>query len=86
MIVIPVAYAAQARRFLKKTPDGTPRRVLQKIEALGENPFDHDAKRISGFGEKLFRVRVGQHRILYEVDRDNHQIGIIKIDKRERIY
>jgi mRNA-degrading endonuclease RelE of RelBE toxin-antitoxin system len=41
---------------------------------------------VGGFKEKLFRVRVGEHRILYEVDNDNKAIGIVKIDKRERVY
>jgi len=85
VIVIPVAYAAQARRFLKKTDIGTRRRIVQKIEVLSETPIGHDSKRVGGYSEKLFRVRVGRFRILYELN-PNHEIGIIKIDKRERVY
>ena len=43
-------------------------------------------KTVEGYGEKLFRVRVGDYRILYEVDHKNNLIGIVKIEKRERAY
>ncbi len=38
------------------------------------------------YNEKLFRVRVGDYRILYEVDYKNDQLGIVKLDKRSKVY
>jgi mRNA interferase RelE/StbE len=46
----------------------------------------HDSKTIESSKEKLFRVRVGDYRILYEVDYNGKIIGIVKIDKRENAY
>lgn len=60
------------------------RRIAEKLEELQNNPFPHDMKRIEG--DSLFRIRVGKVRILYEVDYVHKQIGIVKIDKRERVY
>jgi mRNA interferase RelE/StbE len=80
------AYAPQAHRFLKKTTLPDRRRLLQKIEQLRREPIGHDTKRVEGFKEKLFRVRVGSYRILYEIDHKNPLIGIVKIDKRDRAY
>jgi len=62
------------------------KRLLQKIEIVSEQPVIHDTKRVEGYGEKLFRVRVGDHRILYEIDYQNNRIGIVRIDKRSRVY
>lgn len=35
-------------------------------------PEDTESKTVEGYGEKLFRVRVGNYRILYEVDYKNN--------------
>ncbi|MCD6455879.1 MAG: type II toxin-antitoxin system RelE/ParE family toxin [Methanophagales archaeon] len=49
------------------------------------NPVIHDTKTVEG-SKGLFRVRVGDYRILYEVDYKNNLLGIIKIDKKPRVY
>ena len=61
-------------------------RILKRIEKLKHDPVLHDSKIVEGYGEKLFRVRVGDYRILYEVDYNDNLIGIVKIDKRSRVY
>lgn len=79
-----VSFSNQAERYLKKLDKETTNRVLEKIEKLRENPFIQDTKRIEG--TPYFRVRVGKQRILYEVDKSNDFLGIVKIEKRERAY
>ena len=81
-----VEYSNQAWRFLRKTEKKLTERLLRKIESLREQPITHDTKVIRGYKEKLFRARVGDYRILYEIDYKANKIGIIKIDKRERVY
>ena len=71
---------------MKKSDKILAKRVLKKIEKLQETPVLHDSKRIEGSKEKLFRVRIGDYRILYEVDHQNHKLGIVRIDKISRIY
>lgn len=61
-------------------------RILKRIEKLKHDPVLHDSKIVEGYREKLFRVRVGDYRILYEVDYNDNLIGIVKIDKRSRVY
>ncbi|MCD4843097.1 MAG: type II toxin-antitoxin system RelE/ParE family toxin [Methanosarcinales archaeon] len=53
---------------------------------LKNEPIQHDSKRVERYSEKLFRVRVGKYRILYEVDFKDNLIGIVKIDRRARVY
>lgn len=59
---------------------------MTKIEKLQTEPFPQDCKRVVGTKEKLFRVRVGDYRILYLVDYDRNKILIADIDKRTRVY
>ena len=80
------AYSKQARKFLKDAEKILAKRLVKKIEELKAKPFLHDTKTVEGYKEKLFRVRVGDYRILYEVDHANKIIGIVKIDKRPKVY
>ena len=81
-----VKYSKQAQKFLKNTDKILVKRLFQKIDILREEPIIHDTKTVEGYKEKIYRVRVGNYRILYEVDYKNKLIGVVKIDKRPRVY
>jgi len=79
-------YSNQATNFLKRADKILTRRLVKKLEELRMDPVPHDAKVIHGYQEKLFRVRVGDYRVLYEVDYPANVIGIVVIDKRSKVY
>ncbi|MEK6939779.1 MAG: type II toxin-antitoxin system RelE/ParE family toxin [Nanoarchaeota archaeon] len=83
-----VDYENQAAKFIKKlVVKADVKRIVHKIEELSENPFPQEATRVEGYQEvKVFRVRVGDYRILYFVDYNNSTLYVVKIDKRERVY
>ena len=81
-----VVYSNQARKFFKNSNKILINRLLIKIKELKNKPIIRDTKIIEGYKEKLFRVRVGDYRILYEINYDAKTIGIIKIDKRSKVY
>ena len=80
-----IKYSKQSRKFLRKASKILAKRLIQKVEILGKKPVIHDSKPIEG-SSNLFRVRVGDYRILYEVDYKSNTLGIIRIDKRTRVY
>ena len=79
-------YSSKSKRFLKQADKITVERILNEVEKLCMTPFPKDVKRVEGYSEELFRVRVGDYRILYEVDRSNNLLGVVKIGKRSRVY
>ena len=81
-----VEYSNQSLKFLKKSDKTLILRLLKKIEELRGKSITSDTKVLEGYKEKLFRVRVGDFRILYEIDYPNNKIGIVKIDKRSKVY
>jgi len=81
-----IKYSNQANKFLKKADKVLLIRLIKKIEEIKKQPIIHDTKTVEGYEEKLFRIRVGDYRILYEVDYKLNKIGIIKIDKRSKVY
>ncbi len=62
-----VKYSNQSEKFLKKSDKVLVKRIIDKIEKLRQEPIIHDAKKVEG-STGIFRVRVGDYRILYQVD------------------
>jgi len=60
--------------------------TFKEIKKLSVDPFPSDAKRVVGRKEKVFRVRVGDYRILYVVFYGEKEILISDIEKRGGVY
>lgn len=84
--MIKAEFSNISKRFLKKCEREIYLRIIEKIKELCETPFPSNAVRIKGRKEKLFRIRVGDYRILYEIYSDKNLILISEIDKRGKIY
>ena len=80
-----ILYSKKSVKFLKRIPKEDSERITKKIELLGENPFPPETKKVQGLND-IFRLRVGDYRILYNIDKKEKILGIIKIDKRSRVY
>ena len=77
----------QALKFLKKLRDDNLRiRLIDKINELGQNPFPRDCKIIEGYGNKVYRIRVSDYRILYYVVFEMQTVYVFIIDKRGSVY
>jgi len=74
-----------ARRDLSKLPKDILRRIDSHIIALTEDPFPSGAKKLQG-SEDFFRIRVGDYRIIYTVERQRLVILLIRIGHRRSIY
>lgn len=79
-------YSNQSQKFLKNAEKILAKRLLKEIEELRVNPMPQEVKFLQGYKERLYRVRVGDYRIIYEVDYPKNILGIVKIDKREKVY
>ena len=77
-----------ALKFLKSIKEKELlKRIGNKINELEKNPYPQDIERVEGYKNvKVFRVRVGDYRILYFVDQAANKIYVEKIDKRGRVY
>jgi mRNA interferase RelE/StbE len=77
----------QALKFLERLKDKQLRRRLtDKIDELEQNPFPRDCKLVEGHDQKIYRVRVGNYRILYYVVFETRMIYVFIIDKRGTVY
>ncbi|AKB79934.1 hypothetical protein MSHOH_3451 [Methanosarcina horonobensis HB-1 = JCM 15518] len=81
-----ILFEKAALKFLSKLDTRNKQRILEAIEKLSEDPIPHDAKKIYGTREKLFRIRIGDFRVLYRIEYEEIIIIIVNIDSRKRVY
>jgi len=80
-----IVFARSARRELEKLRDPLSSRVLKRIEALEGNPRPSGCRKLEG-AENLWRVRVGDHRVIYAIDDRTGMVDIIAIRHRRDAY
>ena len=80
-----VELVAQAARDLDALPDRNYRQLRTRIDALAENPYPPGVKRVQG-GESLYRIRSGDYRILYRVERRQLLVLVVRIGHRREVY
>ena len=72
-----------AQRDLASLPKSVFKRVDAKIHSLSEDPHPRGSKKLE---DNLFRVRVGDYRIIYQVISDRIVIVIIRVRHRREVY
>ena len=80
-----VGYSTQALKALRRLDRDLVLRILSQIRLLQSGPFPREAKRVEGPG-KVFRIRIGDARVLYSVSHERQELLIVKIDKRAWVY
>jgi len=69
---------------LRKLPAEDISRILRKFDELSENPRGHGAKKLRG--DSIYRARVGDYGILYEILETRLVIHVIKVAHRSSAY
>jgi mRNA interferase RelE/StbE len=74
----------KARKQILKIPPPHFQRIKTHISDLAQNPRPADALKLKG--ETGYRLRVGDYRILYEIDDDRKEITIYRVRHRRDVY
>lgn len=69
------------QKFIKSQPPKQQERLLKAISKLP----DGDVKALSGFKD-VYRLRVGDYRVIYEIRNDILLITVVNIGNRGQIY
>ena len=80
-----VTLLASAKRELRKLPRQEIRRIEERISLLAENPRPIGVTKLLGRNNR-FRIRVGNYRVLYEIDEESKQVIIFVIAHRKDAY
>lgn len=79
-----VKVANSAAKAIKAFPDDLRQRVLLKIKEILEDPFTTAEGHFRQGGN--LKARVGQHRILYDVDVERQVVSICAVAPRNEVY
>ncbi len=60
-------------------------RILDAIEGLAENPFPVQSRKMKS-SESSYRLRVGNYRVIYQVDAANKVVTIYHARHRKEVY
>lgn len=74
-----------AQRQIKKLPREVQAKVLTRLTALAEDPKPSGAEALQG-PQDLYRVRVGQYRVLYEVQEQVLMVLVVRVGHRREVY
>jgi mRNA interferase RelE/StbE len=74
-----------AAKALDRLPRDARRRVLDKAHSLADNPRPHGSMKLQG-NLNLYRIRVGDWRIVYAIDDPRQSVTITIIADRKDVY
>ncbi len=80
-----IEFAPSANRQFRNLPRDVQSRLKIKIDALTDNPRPRRAEKLQG-EEDLFRIRIGDYRVIYQVQDKVLLILVVKIGHRREIY
>lgn len=80
-----VIFKPSVEKDLRSLPQSIVRRVFKHVEALEDDPFPRGSLKLAG-AEQLYRIRVGDYRIVYTVNRDSRQVVVYYVRHRRDVY
>ena len=78
-------FAASAAKEFRLLPLDTKSRIAVAIEELRGNPGPFGVRKLKGH-DRLYRVRVGQYRVVYEIDDQAQLLWITEVRHRRDAY
>ena len=79
-----INFVPSARRELQKLPREVQLKLNQRIDALANDPRPAGTKKLKG--EDVWRIRVGDYRILYEVRDKILLVLVFRVSHRREVY
>jgi mRNA interferase RelE/StbE len=74
-----------ARRELENLSDSLIARLMPKIEGLAANPRPSGCRKLRGY-QDLWRIRVGDYRVVYIIDDDRKMVSVTRVAHRREVY
>ncbi len=80
-----IVFKKTAGKDLERLPNSISERITLKIYALQKEPRPQGVKKLAG-SENLYRIRIGDYRVIYSIFENVLIIEIIRIGHRKDVY
>jgi mRNA interferase RelE/StbE len=82
-----IRFDKAAQKYFNKLDKQTQKRIAYAIDVLSKNPYEiPNSKPLSGISGNVYRLRIGQLRMIYEIKNEHLIIIILRIGPRGDIY
>jgi len=78
-----IVWSDRARRQLRKLDRGIARRIFERVGELEKNPHRQVQKLVNS---RYFRLRVGDYRVILDIQGATLRILVLKVGHRSTIY
>lgn len=75
----------RAERDLNRLPSNLFDRVIRAVKSLADNPRPQGARKLTA-SENDWRIRVGDYRVLYEIDDPSQAVRVMRVRHRREAY
>lgn len=79
-----LAFKKSVAKDLRPIPNDDVARIVQRIEALQDDPRPVGSEKLSG--QERYRIRQGVYRIIYEIMDDVLLVTVVKVAHRKHVY
>jgi mRNA interferase RelE/StbE len=79
-----VIFTKSVKKDFRKIPKLEVSKILNEIAYLAKKPRSSKTKKLKG--EKLYRLRVGNYRVIYDIQDNLMLIFVVKLGHRSDIY
>jgi len=82
-----IEFVKSARKELEQLPARIRSNIIEALGLLSQNPYSEllKIKKLKG-ADALYRIRVGEYRVVYEIRKKRLIVVVIKIGHRREVY
>ena len=84
MVEYEVFFKESVWKDLGKVPKSDLKRILSRLEKLGDDPRPIGCEKLTG--QELYRARQGKYRIVYSIQENELTVWVIKVGHRKDVY
>ena len=81
-----VTYVAEVTKILARLPRNLVKRIIERIEDVAAGPYQGHPNVTKLKGRDGYRLRVGDWRVIYDLDDDNQVMIVLVIGPRGQVY
>lgn len=80
-----IRWRSSTKKDLRRIPPQDVARILDSVAALRDQPLPQGSEKLTG-SEHIYRIRVGDYRVVYELFRTSSVVEIQRVRHRGDVY
>lgn len=81
-----ITFKRSAEKEIQKLPSSVILKIVPVIEGLSKNPRPAGSKKLQGSKENIWRIRIGDYRVVYLIAEEVKIVEVRRVGHRKDIY